>query len=266
MRLVSWNVNGLRAVLKKELFYPTFEAFGADVFAIQETKMHPEQATLAIPASYTQTWSSAERKGYSGTAVFSKEKPHQTIHTLGLQAKDALGFGLSDPAILDTEGRLCALEFESFWFVNCYTPNAQDGLARINLRLAWGTAFTRFVLGLAEDKPVVICGDLNVAHNEIDLARPGPNRGNAGFSDEERTDFQSLLDAGFIDSFRYLYPDEEEAYSWWSFRGNARNNNTGWRIDYFLVSDCLRDAISEAAIWPEVEGSDHCPVSLDLDV
>ena len=266
MRCVSWNVNGLRAVLKRELFYSTFEDFGADIFALQETKMHPSQAEVSISPSYHQVWSSADRKGYSGTAVFSKEEPLSIIHNLGLDAAGSLGPGLPDPAVLDTEGRLCALEFDSFWFVNCYTPNAQDGLARIDLRLAWGDAFTRFVSDLATRKPVIICGDLNVAHNEIDLARPKANRGNAGFSDEEREDFQALLNAGFVDTFRYLYPDARDAYSWWSFRGNARVNNTGWRIDYFLVSESLADSIIEAAVWPEVVGSDHCPVSLELVV
>jgi exodeoxyribonuclease-3 len=250
--------------LRKELFYPAFEGFSADVFALQETKMHPDQAELMIPENYHQVWSSAQKRGYSGTAVFTREEPQQVIHSLGLGLPDNGGFGLADPAILDSEGRLCALEFEKYWFVNCYTPNAQDGLARIDLRLAWGAAFTRFISELARQKPVVVCGDLNVAHQEIDLARPGPNRGNAGFSDEERSDFQSLLDAGFIDTFRFLYPDTEDAYSWWSFRANARYNNTGWRIDYFLVSADLAESIAEAAIWPEVEGSDHCPVSLDL--
>jgi exodeoxyribonuclease-3 len=251
-------------VLKRELFYPAFSAFSADIFALQETKMHPEQAELAIPKEYQRIWSSAERRGYSGTAVFTRQAPLQVIHSLDLKPEDSAGFGLADPAVLDTEGRLCALEFADYWFVNCYTPNAQDGLARIDLRLAWGAAFTRFVSSLASQKPVVVCGDLNVAHQEIDLARPGPNRGNAGFSDEERSDFQALLDSGFIDTFRHLYPEARQAYSWWSFRGNARMNNTGWRIDYFLVSADLSNAIIEAAIWPEVEGSDHCPVSLEI--
>jgi exodeoxyribonuclease-3 len=263
MKLVSWNVNGLRATIKKG-FYEAFAAFDADVFALQETKLQAGQVELEIPRSYYQTWSYAERKGYSGTAVFSKEAPLSVIHTLELTPKDAVGYGTEDPASLDTEGRLCALEFENYWFVCCYTPNAQDELKRIGLRLAWGTAFTRFVSKLAQNKPVVICGDLNVAHNEIDLKNPGPNRGHAGFSDEERTDFQALLDAGFTDSFRFLYPDVTGAYSWWSFRGNARANNTGWRIDYFLVSNNLQEQIVQASIYPEVMGSDHCPVSLEL--
>jgi exodeoxyribonuclease-3 len=295
-RLISWNVNGLRACINKG-FYDTFAAFDADVFAIQETKLQAGQIELEIPANYHQVWSYAERKGYSGTAVFCKEKPLKVVHTLGLTPADAIALGGSggesvvnnaaksssrktssggprcvpvtgDPAILDLEGRLCALEFSNYWFVCCYTPNAQDGLARIGMRLAWGAAFTRFVSSLAKAKPVVICGDLNVAHNEIDLKNPKTNRGNAGFSDEEREDFSQLLASGFVDTFRHLYPDVSEAYSWWSFRGNARANNTGWRIDYFLTSDDLaqKGAISEASIYPEVMGSDHCPVGMILDI
>jgi exodeoxyribonuclease-3 len=192
----------------------------------------------------------------------------RTLHKLDLTPASGKIFGAPDPQILDTEGRLCALEFANYWFVNCYTPNSQDGLARIALRQSWGAAFTSFVAGLAVDKPVVICGDMNVAHNEIDLRNPGPNRGNAGFSDEEREDFSALLNAGFTDSFRHLYPDLTGAYSWWSYRGNTRANNTGWRIDYFLVSNSLAasGAISGAAIYPEVQGSDHCPVGLELEI
>jgi exodeoxyribonuclease-3 len=263
MKFISWNVNGLRATIKKG-FYEAFDAFDADVFALQETKLQEGQVDLEIPSTYHQIWSYAERKGYSGTAVFSREEPLRVIHTLGLKPGGAGGHGLVDPSIADAEGRLCAVEFEQYWFVCCYTPNAQDGLKRIDLRLAWGSAFTRFVADLAKDKPVVVCGDLNVAHNEIDLKNPGPNRGNAGFSDEEREDFQALLDAGFTDSFRLLYPDLTGAYSWWSFRGNARANNTGWRIDYFLVSNDLQGRIEQASIYPEVTGSDHCPVGLEL--
>jgi exodeoxyribonuclease-3 len=264
MKLISWNVNGLRAVINKGLFYDTFDAFDADVFALQEIKLQADQLELDIPQSYHQTWSYAEKKGYSGTAVFSKEEPLQTIHTLGLTPKHATGKGLPDPSILDTEGRLCAVEFKDYWFVCCYTPNSQDGLKRLELRLAWGAAFTAFLKDLAAKKPVVICGDLNVAHNEIDLKNPKTNHFNAGFSDEERGDFSALLNAGFTDSFRYLYPDTTGAYSWWSFRGNARANNTGWRIDYFVVSNDLEDKIASASIYPEVIGSDHCPVGLEL--
>jgi exodeoxyribonuclease-3 len=265
MKFISWNVNGLRATIKKG-FYEAFDAFDADIFAIQETKLQAGQVDLEIPSAYHQIWSYAERKGYSGTAVFSREEPLRVIHTLGFKPGDAGGHALPDPSVVDTEGRLCAVEFERYWFVCCYTPNAQDGLKRIDLRLAWGSAFTRFVANIAKDKPVVICGDLNVAHNEIDLKNPGPNRGNAGFSDEERGDFQALLDAGFTDSFRFLYPDLTGAYSWWSFRGNARANNTGWRIDYFLVSNDLQERIEQASIYPEVTGSDHCPVGLELSL
>lgn len=267
MKLISWNVNGLRAVINKGLFYDAFDAFDADVFALQEIKLQGGQLELDIPAAYHQTWSYAEKKGYSGTAVFSKEKPLQVIHTLGLSAnspKQTAAPSLPDPSILDTEGRLCAVEFAHYWFVCCYTPNSQDELKRLDLRLAWGAAFTRFLTELAKTKPVIICGDLNVAHNEIDLKNPKSNRGNAGFSDEERADFSALLNAGFTDSFRFLYPNTTGAYSWWSFRGNARANNTGWRIDYFLVSNDLEDKITQASIYPEVIGSDHCPVGLDI--
>ncbi|MCL2756661.1 MAG: exodeoxyribonuclease III [Coriobacteriia bacterium] len=295
MRLVSWNVNGLRAALNKG-FMEVFATFDADVFALQEIKLQAGQVELELEG-YHQIWSYAEKKGYSGTAVFSKEEPLRMLHELGIPSNIGSGFNTSpgsgininpgsgisanpgsgintstgsalstlDASVLDREGRLCAVEFKDFWFVCCYTPNAQDGLARIDLRLAWGAAFREFVSGLASEKPVVICGDLNVAHNEIDLKNPGPNRGNAGFSDEEREDFSALLEAGFTDSFRYLYPDLPGAYSWWSFRGNARANNTGWRIDYFLVSDNLAPQIESATIWPEVYGSDHCPVSLEIN-
>jgi exodeoxyribonuclease-3 len=261
LRFVSWNVNGLRATINKG-FYEAFSAFEADVFALQETKVSAGDVELAIPAAYYQTWSYAQKKGYSGTAVFSKERPLRTIHTLGIE----LSPGGADASVLDREGRLCAVEFERYWFVCVYTPNAQDELARLDLRLTWGAAFTRFVAGLAAEKPVVICGDLNVAHQEIDLKNYKTNRGNPGFSDEERADFSELLAAGFTDSFRYLYPDLTGAYSWWSFRANARANNAGWRIDYFVVSDDLRESIAGASIYPEVTGSDHCPVGLTLEL
>lgn len=261
-------------------------ALDADVIALQETKLQEGQIELALPG-YAQYWSYAEKKGYSGTAVFSKEKPLCVLHGLGVPG-------------LDAEGRICACEFEKFWFVDVYTPNAQDGLARIDHRMAWDDAFRDFCKGLEAGilpagvpvqrdaagenhvtladlprtahgetraaKPVVMCGDFNVAHNEIDLKNPGPNRGNAGFSDEEREKFTALLDAGFIDTFRALNPDATGAYSWWSYRFNARKNNAGWRIDYFLVSETLRDAVAHASIHPEVVGSDHCPVSLELGV
>ncbi len=312
MRFVSWNVNGLRAVMKKG-FEDVVSAFDADVFALQETKLQAGQATLDLP-QYREFWSYADRKGYSGTAVFAKREPLQVLHGLGFPQ-------------LDDEGRIVALEFPEYWFVCVYTPNAQNGLARIDHRMEWDDAFRDFCKGLeagvlpdgvpvertdeqgnvvlapsagegegkngadivvtpaplgaghlsaswlprtqagetAKPKPVIVCGDLNVAHNDIDLKNPGPNRGNAGFSDEERGKFGDLLAAGFTDTFRLLHPDATGAYSWWSYRFHARENNAGWRIDYFLVSDALAPKVREAAILNEVFGSDHCPVLLELD-
>ena len=249
MRFVSWNVNGLRAVLKKG-FEDIVREIDADVFAIQETKLQEGQATLDLP-QYHEYWSYAQRKGYSGTAVLPKVEPLQVWH----------GFG---PDEYDDEGRVCALEFPEYWFVCVYSPNAQDGLARIDFRMDWEDRLRDFLSGLAEDKPVITCGDFNVAHQEIDLKNPGPNRGNPGFSDEERERFGRLLDAGFTDTFRSLHPDLEGAYSWWSYRFNARANNAGWRIDYFVVSDDLMERVTGASILPEVFGSDHCPVMLDV--
>lgn len=253
LRLVSWNVNGLRAVMKKD---PSFEAifrmFDADVFALQETKLSEGQVALDLPG-YHQTWSYAEKKGYSGTAVFSKEEPLRVIRQIGC-------------GVADDEGRVCALEFEKYWFVDVYTPNAQDGLKRIATRLEWDDAYRGFLSGLALEKPVVTCGDFNVAHEEIDLKNPGPNRGNAGFSDEERESFTKLLEAGFTDTFRSRHPDLAGAYSWWSYRFNARANNAGWRIDYFLVSDSIADRVTAASIYDEVFGSDHCPVGLSIEL
>ena len=252
-KLVSWNVNGLRAVMKKDpSFGDVVALLDADVFAIQETKLQEGQVTLELPG-YHQTWSYAEKKGYSGTAVFSREEPLRVIRSTGCP-------------VADNEGRVCALEFEKFWFVDVYTPNAQDGLKRIDVRLEWDGWYRDFLSGLAQEKPVVTCGDFNVAHQEIDLKNPGPNRGNAGFSDEEREKFTQLLDAGFIDTFRTANPDLEGAYSWWSYRFRARQNNAGWRIDYFLVSHGLRDAWSQPAIYNEVMGSDHCPVGVTIEV
>lgn len=262
MRFVSWNVNGLRAVMKKG-FEEIFSEFNADVFALQETKLQEGQIDLDL-AGYHDFWSYAERKGYSGTAVFTKEEPLQVIHELGMPH-------------LDTEGRVVALEFPELWFVDVYTPNAQNELARIDHRMEWDDAFRDFCKGLeagslpagaqaAAAKPVVMCGDFNVAHQEIDLKNPGPNRGNAGFSDEERGKFDELLGAGFTDTFRHTHPDLTGAYSWWSYRFNARANNAGWRIDYFLVSDELVPRIKGASIYSEVFGSDHCPVALELDI
>ena len=252
LRLVSWNVNGLRAVMKKD---PSFEAifrmFDADVFALQETKLSEGQ--VALDLGYHQTWSYGEKKGYPGTAVFSKEEPLRVIRQIGC-------------GVADDEGRVCALEFEKFWFVDVYTPNAQDGLKRIATRLEWDDAYRGFLSGLALEKPVVTCGDFNVAHEEIDLKNPGPNRGNAGFSDEERESFTKLLEAGFTDTFRSRHPDLAGAYSWWSYRFNARANNAGWRIDYFLVSDSIADRVTAASIYDEVFGSDHCPVGLSIEL
>ena len=261
MRFVSWNVNGLRAAMKKG-FEDIFAPLDADIVALQETKLQEGQIDIDFPG-YHQYWNYAERKGYSGTAVFTRMEPLRVVRELGIPE-------------LDDEGRLLALEFPGFWFVDVYTPNAQNGLARIDHRMAWDDAFREFCKGLeegalpvegpgaAEPKSVVMCGDFNVAHQEIDLKNPGPNRGNAGFSDEERGKFTQLLEAGFADTFRMLHPDETGAYSWWSYRFNARANNAGWRIDYFLVSDALRSKVECACILPEVFGSDHCPVMMEL--
>ena len=249
MRLISWNVNGLRAVAKKG-FEDIFYGLDADLFCIQETKLQEGQIDLDL-SPWEGYWSYAEKKGYSGTAVFSRIPPLSVSYNLGVPEHD-------------TEGRAVTLEFERFYLVCVYTPNAQDGLRRIDYRMDWEDAFREYVCALDAKKPVIICGDLNVAHQEIDLRNPKSNRGNPGFSDEEREKFGRLLDAGFTDSFRFLYPDLEGAYSWWSYRGNARANNTGWRIDYFLVSARLRESIDKAYICPEIEGSDHCPVGLDI--
>ena len=268
MRCISWNVNGLRAVIRKDLFYGAFASFAADVFAIQEIKLQEGQLELELPDGYHETWSYAEKKGYAGTAVFSRERPLRVLHTLDFESTDVPDSADVSPAELDClnrEGRLCALEFERTWFVCCYTPNSQDELRRLDLRLAWGKAFRRFVAGLAADKPVIVCGDLNVAHQEIDLKHPKTNHFHAGFSDEERADFSALLAAGFTDSFRHLHPEVTDAYTWWSYRRNARASNAGWRIDYFLLSDGLLPHIAEAAIYPQVLGSDHCPVGLELE-
>ena len=250
MKLVSWNVNGLRACVQKG-FYDFFSAADADCFCLQETKMQPGQLTVEAPG-YEQFWYSAEKKGYSGTAIFSRHTPLSVRYGVGVEE-------------LDHEGRLITLEFERFFLVTCYTPNAQDGLRRIDHRMAWEDAFRAYLCALDQVKPVIVCGDLNVAHQEIDLKNPGPNRGNAGFSDEERGKFTELLAAGFTDSFRKLYPDVRGAYSWWSYRGNARANNAGWRIDYFLVSSRLAPYITETPIYSDIYGSDHCPVGLILD-
>ena len=249
MRFISWNVNGLRAAVKKG-FEDSFWALDADFFCVQETKLQEGQIELDLPG-YESYWSYAEKKGYSGTAIFTKHTPLSVSYNLGIPEHD-------------TEGRAVTLEYEDFYLVCVYTPNAQDGLKRIDYRMSWEDAFRDYLSGLDKTKPVIVCGDMNVAHEEIDLKNPSTNRGNAGFSDEERGKFTELLAAGFTDSFRYLYPDRTDAYSWWSYRAGARARNVGWRIDYFVVSDRLRDNIKEAYILPEIMGSDHCPVGLDI--
>lgn len=251
MRLVSWNVNGLRAAMKKG-FEDTFYGLDADIFCLQETKLQEGQIDLD-PAGYDSYWCYAEKKGYSGTAVFTKKSPLAITYNLGI-------------AEHDTEGRVITAEFDTFYLVCVYTPNSQDGLRRLDYRMTWDDAFRRHVIALDEKKPVIICGDMNVAHEEIDLKNPDSNHMNAGFSDEERGKFTELLDAGFTDTFRYLYPDLRDAYSWWSFRTAARERNAGWRIDYFLVSDRIAGGILKAFICPEIYGSDHCPVGLDIDI
>ena len=249
MKLISWNVNGLRACLKKG-FLDFCAETNADVYCLQETKMTADQADFDLPG-YHRFWNSADKKGYSGTAVFTKEEPISVTYDHG-------------DDIHRHEGRVITAEYSDFYLVCCYTPNAQDGLKRIDYRMIWEDDFRAYLQELDKVKPVILCGDLNVAHNEIDLKNPGPNRGNAGFSDQERGKMTELLAAGFTDSFRYLYPDKTGAYSWWSYRFNARANNAGWRIDYFIVSDRLRERIANADIYPEVFGSDHCPVVLEL--
>lgn len=249
MKFISWNVNGLRAVVKKG-FEDIFREFDADFFCLQETKLQEGQISLEFPG-YHQYWCYAEKKGYSGTAIFTKHEALSVSYNLGIEKHD-------------TEGRVITLEYPEFYLVCVYTPNAQDGLKRIDYRMDWEDAFRSHLKALDEKKPVIVCGDMNVAHNEIDLKNPKSNVGNPGFSDEERGKFTQLLDAGFTDTFRYLYPDLTGAYSWWSYRGNARANNTGWRIDYFLCSDRVRENIEKAYICPEILGSDHCPVGLDI--
>lgn len=268
----SWNVNGLRAVLKKE---PSFEEIAreldADILALQETKLQDGQVSLELPG-YTQVWSYAERKGYSGTAVFARTEalgePLSVRHADSLLPFAGEGDAAQLVAEAVTEGRVCALEFERFWFVDVYTPNAKEGLARIECRMAWDDAYRAFLKSLEAEtgKPVVTCGDFNVAHEEIDLKNPKSNRGNAGFSDEERGKFSELVAAGFTDTFRLLHPDETGAYSWWSYRFNARKNNAGWRIDYFLVSDSIAGQVREAGIRSDIFGSDHCPVTLTIEL
>ena len=249
MRYISWNVNGLRAVMKKG-FEETFQSFNADFVCLQETKLQAGQIELSFPG-YESYWNYAERKGYSGTVIFARHTPLAVSYGIGIPEHD-------------TEGRVVTLEYENFYLVCVYTPNAQDGLKRIDYRMRWEDAFRAYLVELDKKKPVIVCGDMNVAHEEIDLKNPKTNVGNAGFSDEERGKFTELLAAGFTDSFRALYPDKTDAYSWWSYRAAARERNVGWRIDYFVVSNRLREQITDAFILPEVMGSDHCPVGLEL--
>ena len=249
MKLISWNVNGFRAILGKG-FADIFEGFGADVVCLQETKMQPGQAEFS-PPGYHQYWYSAEKKGYSGTAVFTRMEPLSVRYGIGKEEHSH-------------EGRAITLEFEQFFLVNVYTPNSQNELARLPYRMQWEDDLRAYLKDLDSKKPVILCGDLNVAHEDIDLKNPGPNRGAAGFSDQERGKLNELLAAGFTDSFRYLYPDATGMYSWWSMRFRARERNAGWRIDYFLVSDRLAPQIKKAEILMDVQGSDHCPVLLEL--
>jgi len=250
MKFVSWNVNGIRACVQKG-FEDFFKETDADVFCIQESKMQEGQLKLALPGYY-QYWNYAEKKGYSGTAIFTREEP--------LTA--ACGIGIPEH---DTEGRVITLEFEEYYIVTVYTPNSQDGLKRLDYRMRWETDFLAYLKKLEKTKPVIFCGDLNVAHREIDLKNPKNNRKNAGFSDEERQKFTEVLEAGFIDTFRYFYPDIEGIYSWWSYRFSARAKNAGWRIDYFCVSDSLKNRLVDAGILTDVMGSDHCPVVLEMN-
>ena len=251
MKLISWNVNGIRACLDKG-FLEAFAALDADFFCLQETKAQPHQVTIDLDG-YKQFWYSAEKKGYSGTAIFAKHEPLSVAYGVGVEE-------------LDHEGRLITLEYPNYYLLTCYTPNAQDGLKRLDHRMQWEDAFRAYLQSLDAKKPVIVCGDLNVAHQEIDLKNPKSNRGNAGFSDEERGKFTELLAAGFTDTFRALHPDATGIYSWWSYRYNARANNAGWRIDYFLVSNRLRDHIVDAPIYCDIFGSDHCPVGLELSL
>ena len=249
MKFISWNVNGIRACLKKG-FEEYFQEANADIFCIQETKCQEGQVELTLPG-YHQYWNSAVRKGYSGTAIFAKREPLSVSYGIGIEEHDQ-------------EGRVITLEYEDFYFVTVYTPNSQNELARLSYRMDWERDFLEYLTKLEERKPVVWCGDLNVAHQEIDLKNPKTNRKNAGFTDEERACFTKVLESGFIDTFRYFYPDQEGIYSWWSYRFRAREKNAGWRMDYFLVSSSLREKMVDAKIHTQVLGSDHCPVELDI--
>ncbi len=251
MKMVSWNVNGLRACMTKG-FLDFFKNIDADIFSIQETKLQEGQIDIDIDGYY-KYWNYAEKKGYSGVAVFSKHKPLNV--TYGLEIEEH-----------NNEGRLITLEFENFYYITAYVPNSQDGLKRLDYRMKWEDDIRDYLIKLKNNKPVIYCGDLNVAHNEIDLKNPKTNRKNAGFSDEEREKFQTLLNSGFIDTFRYKYPTKEGAYSWWSYRFKAREKNAGWRIDYYIISDDLKENLKDATIHSDILGSDHCPVSIDINI
>ena len=251
MKLISWNVNGIRAAITKG-FNDFFEEEKADIFCIQETKMQPGQADINFEG-YKQYWNSALKKGYSGTAIFTKKEPLNVSYGIGIEEHDQ-------------EGRVITLEFEKFYLVNCYTPNAKRGLERLEYRMVWEDAFRNYLLELNKVKPVIMCGDLNVAHNEIDLKNPKTNVGNAGFTNEERGKMSELLNAGFIDTFRYLYPDKENVYTWWSYMFHAREKNVGWRIDYFITSKSLKKNIKDAIIYDNILGSDHCPIGLEIEI
>lgn len=250
-KLISWNVNGLRACAEKG-FMEFFKEADADIFCLQETKLQKGQIDLDLPG-YHQYWNYAEKKGYSGTAIFSKEEPLSVSYGMGIE-------------VHDHEGRVITLEFEKFYMITVYTPNSQDELKRLDYRMQWEDDFLAFLKNLEKNKPVIVCGDLNVAHKEIDLKNPKTNRKNAGFTDEERAKFTALTEAGLTDTFRYFYPELEGAYSWWSYRFHAREKNAGWRIDYFLTSNMLNDTLKDAVIYKDVFGSDHCPVGLMLEI
>ncbi|MCL1804658.1 MAG: exodeoxyribonuclease III [Clostridiales bacterium] len=251
MRIISWNVNGFRAVLKRD-FTGAFAGFDADIVCLQETKLQAGQHDVDFEG-YREYWNYAEKKGYSGTVIFTRKAPLGASFGMGKEAHDK-------------EGRVITLEYPAFYMVNCYTPNSRDGLVRLDYRMEWEDDFRAYLTGLKSRKPVILCGDLNVAHQEIDLKNPRTNRMNAGFTDQERGKFGELLEAGFADSFRRLYPDRADAYSWWSYRANARERNVGWRIDYFVVSEDIMPSVSDSGILPLVMGSDHCPVLLELDI
>ncbi len=251
MKLISWNVNGLRAVMNKG-FKEFFESIDADAICLQETKLQEGQIEFA-PEGYYTYWNSAVKKGYSGTVIFTKAKPINVTYGIGIEEHDQ-------------EGRVITAEYESFYLVDCYTPNSQRELTRLDYRMKWEDDFRKYLEELNQKKPVILCGDLNVAHNEIDLKNPKTNRHNAGFTDEERNKMTELLGAGFTDSFRYLYPDKTDIYSWWSYMFHAREKNAGWRIDYFIVSNSIKNKIKDSKILTEIMGSDHCPVELDIEI